>query len=92
MDTAVCLDDIAHFSDLQGKGGVFEWLLHLAGAKVTEVPTLAGRATVRELLCELGKFLVGSVDLGFVILEELDGFGLRTGYFGLGLRSGSTDG
>ena len=92
MDTTVGLDDIAHFSDLQGEGGVFEWLLHLSGAKWTEIAAFARRTAVRELFCELGKFIVGSVNLSLVILEDLNGFGLRTGYFGLGRRSWSTEG
>jgi len=81
MDTTIGLDDTAHFSDLQGEGSVFEWLLHLLGAKDTEVPAFAGGATVRKLFCELGEFLAGSVDLGLVSLEDFNGFGLRTGYF-----------
>ena len=76
MDTAVGLNDIAHLSDLQGEGGIFEWFLHLSGAEGTEIPTFASRAAVRELCCELGEFLVGSVDLSFVTLEDLDSFGL----------------
>ena len=92
MDTAVGLNDIAHFSNLQGEGGIFEWLLHLSRAKGTEIPTFASRAAVRELFCELGEFLVGSIDLSFVILEDLNSFVLRTGDFGLGRRSWSTEG
>ena len=81
MDTAIGLDDTAHFSDLQGEGSVLEWLLHLSSTKDTEVPAFAGRAAVRELFCELGEFLVGFVDLGLVTLEDFHSFGLRTGYF-----------
>jgi len=91
MDTTVGLDDIAHFSDLQGKGSIFEWFLHLSGAKVTEIPAFASRVAVRELFCELSKFLVGSVDLGFVTSEDLDSFCLGTGDFGLGRRSWLTE-
>lgn len=76
MDTAISLDDIAHFSYLQGKGGIFEWLLHLPGTKDAEVPAFLSRAAVREFLCELGKFLVRSVDLSFVVSKELNSFGL----------------
>jgi len=83
MDTAVGLNDIAHLSDLQGEGGIFEWFLHLFRAEGAEIPTIASRAAVRELCCELGELLVGSVDLSFVTFEDLDSFGLRTGYFGL---------
>jgi len=86
MDTAVGLNDIAHLSDPQGEGSIFEWLLHLSRAEGTEIPTFASRAAVREICCELGEFLVGSVDLIFVTLEDLDSFGLRAGYFGLGQR------
>lgn len=84
MDTAVGLDDIAHFSDLQGESSIFEWLLHLFGAKGTEIPAVASGAAVRELFCELGEFFVGSVDLSFVTSEYLNSFSLRTGDFGLG--------
>ena len=80
MDPAVSLDDIAHFSDLQGKGSIFEWLLHLSGTKGTEIPALAGGATIRELSCQTGEFFGGSVDLGLVTPEDLNSFGLRTGY------------
>ena len=76
MDTAVGLDNIAHFSDLQGEGGVFKWLLHLSGTKNTEVPALFSRATVREIFCEFAEFLVGSVDLGLISSEDLDSVGL----------------
>jgi len=86
MDTAVGLNDIAHLSNLQGEGGIFEWFLHLPRAEGTEIPTFASRAAVRGLCCELGELLVGSVDLSFVTLKDLDSFGLRTGYFGLGQR------
>lgn len=92
MHTAVGLNDITHFSDLQGKGCLFEWLLHLSGAEGTEIPAIASRATVRELFCELGEFLRGSVDLSVVTFEDLNSFGLGTGYFGLGWRSWSTEG
>jgi hypothetical protein len=92
MDAAVGLNDIAHFSDLQCESGIFEWLLHLSGGKGTEIPTFASRAAVRELFCELGEFLMGSVDLSLVMLEDLDSFVLRTGDVGLERRSWSTEG
>ena len=76
MDAAVGLDDVAHFPDLQGKGGIFERFLHLPGSKDTEIPAFAGGAAVGELFCELGELLVGSIDLGLVSSEDLDGFGL----------------
>ena len=76
MDTAVGLDDVAHFSNLQGEGGVFEWLLHLSGTKDTKIPAFASRAAVRELCCELGELVVGSVDLGLISFENINCFGL----------------
>lgn len=46
VDSALSLNDITHFSNLQSKGSIFERLLHLSRAKDTEVPTFAGGATV----------------------------------------------
>jgi len=92
MDTTVSLDDIAHFSDLQGKGSIFEWFLHLSGAKFTEIPAFASRVAVRGVFCELSEFIVGSVDLGFVTSEDLDSFSLGTGDFCLRRRLRSTEG
>jgi hypothetical protein len=46
MNAALGLDDIAHFSDFQGKGGVLEWFLHLPGPKETKVSSLASGAAV----------------------------------------------
>ena len=46
MDTTIGLDDVTHFSNLQGEGGVFERLLHLSGTKNTKIPAFASRATV----------------------------------------------
>ena len=76
MDTAVGLDDIAHFSNLQGKGGFFKRPLHLPGTKFTEISAFLSRAAVREFFCELGEFIVGPVDLGLISLEDLNRFGL----------------
>ena len=76
MNTAVGLDDIAHFSDLQGKSGVFEWLLHLSSPKDAKIPAFPSRTAVGELFCELAKLLVGPVDLGLISSENLNSFGL----------------
>jgi len=76
MDAAVGLDDVAHFSDLQGEGGIFERFLHLPSTEDPKIPVFASRAAVGELFCELGKLFVGSVDLGLVSLEDLNRFGL----------------
>jgi len=92
MNTAVGLNDITHFSDLQGEGGLFEWLLHLSRTEGAEIPVIASRAAVREFFCEVGEFLGGSVDLSLVTFEDLNSFGLGTGYFGLGWRSWSMKG
>ena len=83
MNTAVGLDDVAHFSNLQCKGGIFERLLHLSRAKGAKIPTFAGRAAVRKLSCELSEFFRGSADLRLKISEGVDSVSLRTGYFGL---------
>ena len=76
MDTAVGLNDLAHFSNLQRKGGVFERLLHLSGAKGAEIPTFASRAAVRKLCCKLSEFFGGSVDFRLITSEDVDGFSL----------------
>ena len=84
MYTAVCLNDVAHFPNLQGKGGVLESLLHLSGAKGAEIPAFASGVAVGKLFCELSEFFGGSVDLRPITSEDVDSFGLRTGDFGLG--------
>ena len=76
MDAAIGLDDVAHFSDLQGEGGIFERLLHLSSTKNTKIPAFASRAAVGVLFCELCELVVGSVDLGLVSLEDLNRLGL----------------
>ena len=91
MDTAVGVNDFAHFSNFQGKGGIFERLLHLSGAKEAEIPTFASGAAVRILCCELAEFFMGSVDLRLITSEDVDSFRLRTGDFGLGRRLRSAE-
>ena len=76
MDTTVGINDVAHFSNIQGKGGIFEGFLHLSGAKGAEIPTFASRAAVRKLCCELSELFGGSVDLRLVTSEDVDSFGL----------------
>jgi hypothetical protein len=56
MNTTVSVHNIAHLSDLQCKGCIFKWLLHLSRAKVSEISSLLSRGAVRMLareLCEL---------------------------------------
>jgi len=76
MDTTIGLDNVTHFPDLQGEGGIFERLLHLSSTKNTKIPAFASRAAVRELFCELGELVVRSVDLGLVSSEDFNRFGL----------------
>lgn len=46
MDTTVRLDDITHLTDLEGKRGVFERLLHLAAFECAEIAIARGRRAV----------------------------------------------
>ena len=49
MDARVSVNESGHLADLEGKGGIFEWLLHLAGSKQAQIASIGRRPALTRL-------------------------------------------
>jgi len=83
VDTAVSLDNVTHFSNLEMQRRFFEWSLHLTFLEDAQIPAFTCRGAVRILAGKLCEFLGRAIDLGLKILEDFDGLLLGTSDIGL---------
>merc|ERR1711865_196401 len=77
MNSAICVDNATHFTNLKTEGRIFEWLLHLTPAENSQVTTILSRAAVRLLCCDLLPSCLPTFDNTFELVELGDRLILR---------------
>lgn len=89
VQSALRLDDAAHLSRLQRKGGLLKLLLHVSLAKVAQVASLAGTAAVALGQGEFAEVDIAALDAGLVGLDDLAGIVLGASDLALAPRGGA---
>lgn len=83
MQTAGRLHNFTHLAWRKSKGSIFELLLHISLAKVSQISSLASRRAVRLGKSKLAKADATRLDLSLVLLEDLKSLLLGTSNLGL---------
>ena len=78
MDTAISLDNVTHFPNLEVQCRFFEWSLHLTFLEDAEISAFACGGAIGILAGKLCEFLGRAIDLGTITFENLDGLLLGT--------------